>query len=272
MHDRRAWSILILLFSSIFIFSVFKNRILFYFVKTNHVFAAKVFLLIGADPNFQNKTKFSLPCLAALNKSIKMMDVLSDAGLNADYIDVRNGSGMHPLLCFSVSRFSKGADVILKSTKNVDVFDDYGFTPLMLSAHLGDAETLKLLLERGANPNYIPKGGAPPLVSGIASKKKNVVQLLLDHGARVDFGIGGEGGFSPLHAAVKIRNMGIVKLLIRHGANPNLKSSVSGDSPLEFAKRANKNRHSGEIYKYLLTVSNVEKTIRVKPIEPKNQK
>jgi ankyrin repeat protein len=88
----------------------------------------------------------------------------------------------------------RGADVHARSNN--------GFTALMFAAQLGDADSARLLLDRGANPNDImPKTGLTPLIIAAAMSRTTVAAVLLDAGANpeaVD-----ADGFTPLHHAAR---------------------------------------------------------------------
>jgi ankyrin repeat protein len=72
-------------------------------------------------------------------------------------------------------------------------------TPLVLAAGRGNLEVVRLLLDRGADPNFIEEGNAP-------------------HGR-------------ALYSAVYGRHFDVAKLLLEHGANPNQEVESSADAP-----------------------------------------
>jgi ankyrin repeat protein len=86
-------------------------------------------------------------------------------------------------------------------------------------------ETVKLLLEAGADPNATcPREGAPqlrhtPLMRAMANASITVVELLLDHGANFNPEI--EQKWSPLNSAANKSSAEMVKLLLDRGCNPN---------------------------------------------------
>ena len=109
-----------------------------------------------------------------------------------------------------------------------------GSTPLMAAALYGDAESVRLLLERGADPNVPNDAKATALMYAVESTEKT--RLLLDHGA--DPNARSEDGQTPLLvAASRPGALSVVKLLLDHGANPSSQNPASG-SPLTLAAAA----------------------------------
>ncbi len=108
---------------------------------------------------------------------------------------------------------------------------------LPLLAHAaqgGSVKAVRLLLDRGADPNAAGWGGFTPLVVGI--RHPEVVRALLQAGAdpntRDAFYIG-----SPLHAAVVTGNLHVVVLLLQAKANPNVRGRVDGTTSAAYVFR-----------------------------------
>ncbi len=115
--------------------------------------------------------------------------------------------------------------------KNPEVVNDAspdGSTPLLNAAVFGDVETVKLLLDKGADVNAMTDWGTP-LYMATLNEKTEVVKLLLEHGA--DPNIPKRTGSTPLHAAIGRGNRSIVILLLAAGADPNAVAS-GGLTPL----------------------------------------
>lgn len=79
-------------------------------------------------------------------------------------------------------------DLVLIAAESDDYLDEL----LLKAASSSDAETVKILLERGADPNGMPDGLRPPLSSAIyrrenIQEQELVVKLLIQSGANVNW-------------------------------------------------------------------------------------
>jgi ankyrin repeat protein len=93
-----------------------------------------------------------------------------------------------------------------------------GTTPLMSAALYGDAESVRLLLEAGADPNNPNEVGATALMWAVDDLDKS--RLLIRSGA--DVNSRSENGRTPLLiAATRPGSYDVVKLLLDHKANPS---------------------------------------------------
>ncbi|KAM3065509.1 hypothetical protein ACMFMG_011605 [Clarireedia jacksonii] len=86
-----------------------------------------------------------------------------------------------------------------------------------------DLEQIKKNLQNGHDPNG--NRDSYHLYSAIGRNQKQVVELLIQFGARLD--IRTKQGTTVLHEAVKRRNRHIVRILIKHGAD--LEAVIEGD-------------------------------------------
>jgi ankyrin repeat protein len=98
-----------------------------------------------------------------------------------------------------------------------------GATPLMNAAAYGSLETMRLLLDRGADVDARNTGGATALMWAVSDPAK--VRLLVDRGA--DVNIVATGGRTALFlAAMSDGSAETVKLLLAKGANPRVVDSL----------------------------------------------
>ncbi len=97
-------------------------------------------------------------------------------------------------------------------------------SPLHFAALYGNAASMKVLLDAGADPNALDNRGATPLVYAAYSFEKT--KLLVDHGARVK--VAAKNGVTPLDVAAVVHgNAPAVRYLLEHGAEivkPDVKS------------------------------------------------
>jgi ankyrin repeat protein len=94
-----------------------------------------------------------------------------------------------------------------------------GSTPLMYAALYGDADSVRLLLKSGADPNLRNDAGATALMWATDDPERT--RLLLESGA--DANARSDDGRTPLLiAAGRVGSGAVVKLLLDHGANPSV--------------------------------------------------
>lgn len=102
-----------------------------------------------------------------------------------------------------------------------------GTTPLMQAVLYGDAESVRLLLNRGADPNVRNEAGATPLMWAVNDLEKT--RLLLDHGADIN-ARSEDSRTALLIAAGRFGAQEVVKLLLDRGADIKAQSpGLGGD-------------------------------------------
>ncbi len=121
---------------------------------------------------------------------------------------------------------------LLKKGADPNAKNEYGNTPLHEAAFRGHVDVARLLLEHGADPNIQSKNGLTPLHEAASHGHFDVVELLLEHGA--DPNIKDKYGNTPLHKAASEGHVNVVKLLLEHGADPNIQNK-DGWTPLHYA-------------------------------------
>ena len=102
-------------------------------------------------------------------------------------------------------------------------FSSDGFTALGLASFFGHLSLVKLLLEKGANPNIAANNQfkVAPIHSVCAISAFDIAELLIEHGA--DVNAKQMQGITPLHSAAHTGQTKLSKLLIDNGADINAK-------------------------------------------------
>ncbi|KAJ5710588.1 hypothetical protein N7488_004744 [Penicillium malachiteum] len=118
-----------------------------------------------------------------------------------------------------------GADIMLASGKP-------GLIALEGAAAYGEIRTVRLLLDRGADPNYRDRDGWSAIHWAAEQGHRDVLLLLLERGA--DIHAVNTSGTSVLHCATNGGCTDIVTDLLQRGADPN-KLTCNGWTPLHHA-------------------------------------
>ena len=102
-------------------------------------------------------------------------------------------------------------------------------TPLYFACRYGHLDTVRLLLQHGAEVDTVNNQGATPLHFACRAGHLAVAKLLLAEGAQVDKV--DDHGDTPLQWACHQGHLGVAKLLLAHGADP-MKAAMNGTTPL----------------------------------------
>lgn len=109
-----------------------------------------------------------------------------------------------------------------------------GWTALQLAAFGGQVDTIKLLLQHGADVNAIAKTKFKntPLQIALLSRQEEVAQFLVANGA--DVNATQNGGFTAMHEAAQQGSVSLIQMLLKAGADINSKTD-KGATPLDVA-------------------------------------
>lgn len=137
------------------------------------------------------------------------------------------------------------ADLLISAGANVNRTNDLGVTPLALSS---SGAMVKKLLQAGANPNIVSSTGESPLMAAAQAGNADSVRSLLEHGADVNAKEKLRGQ-TALMWAVSQQHPDVVRVLLEHGAdvgartlgNPQLfftgEPSGAGRNPADWVTR-----------------------------------
>ena len=115
--------------------------------------------------------------------------------------------------------------------------DKDGLTPLHSATKLSFLRAAELLLEYGADPNFSDSTGTDsPLAMAVNENKFDFVQIYLNHGGKVDSEMS-DGNTFLVKAITQSASATIIESMLRHGAYPDTKNG-EGVTPLFAAIQA----------------------------------
>jgi uncharacterized protein len=182
--------------------------------------AGRVRELVESDASLagcRNDEGVSARLLALYRGDVEMLEVLVDSGPELDVLEAA-GLGAEERL----------EELLAHDPGCVSARSGDGFTPLHLAAFFGHPGAAAILVEHGADVSDVARNTmrVQPIHSAAAASQVEIVRLLLDRGA--DPNAVQEGGFVALDAARHHGNDELVQLLLERGADPALATHATG--------------------------------------------
>src|SRR5207249_1465545 len=166
-------------------------------VTERHTDTVRTLLERGADVHARSKRGFTALLFAAQQGDLDSAELLLDAGTN---VNEASDDGTNPLLMASASGQEAFLGFLLKRNADPNAADRNGYTALHYAASgRNRAESVKTLLEHGANPNL-------RLLKDPAKGDSNTTLI----------------GATPFFLAAAGRNVAMMRLLASNGADPLL--------------------------------------------------
>ncbi len=257
---------------------------LLYAARDGRVEAARMLVDAGADLESGDGNGIRPLLMAALNGQIGVARLLVEKGANVNADDfwgrsplwaaveyrnldmnnndqdapTDNGVDRTPFLDLIRLLIDKGANVNartrevppprrwLYSLNDVSWVDFTGQTPFLRAAFSGDTTTMRLLVQRGADPNLPTLAGTTPLMAAAGvgwvvaqtyteslQARIDAVALCLELGA--DVNATNSMGLTALLGAVNRGSNDIIELLVKRGARLDIKDK-EGRTPLRWAE------------------------------------
>jgi ankyrin repeat protein len=236
---------------------------------------ARAMLDAGVDVDYGDVDNTTPLVVAIMNKQYSFAKFLIDRGADPNVVDAAGRTALYaivdirnedwstlpnrpledplPSLEIVKALLARGAAVDTPLTRPLpgrsgmdsgDTTLGAGSTPLMRAARAGDAEVMRLLLEKGANPRLTTKDGntALMLAAGVGYRDKNtrgsetgaLDALKVAMGAGLDIRQTNARGETALHGAAFRGADTIVRFLVDSGAELNAVSK-QGYTPLDIA-------------------------------------
>ena len=164
-----------------------------------HVDSVRVLLGAGADPTIADNEGFS--CLHAAIDGYCSKDILQALIDHGAHTDARRKDGTNALLRACRIGQSESVRFLLEAGADVSITKPDGNTCLHVAVQGYCCKwTLKQIIEQGMNVNILNKRGKTALILACESAQADSVKLLLEKGA--DPNLYGAIGYTVLHAAV----------------------------------------------------------------------
>ena len=224
--------------------------------SARHTKCVRVLLDFGADVNVKQYSTGKTPLHFAIEHRYfkgygNLIYTLLDHGANPNIKDA-NGDfpllqilygGYEPLekhkrdalaLLLEQTHFTTDVNIMPPGTQNA---------PLHLAVRRKDPWAVGMLLEKDANVNEPNGAGVAPFAMAVSSwsesmtdEQKEVAELLLYHGAKVDISVGSTGS-TALQIAISHGRADMVELLLDYDADPEAKDNA-GQTAFDIARRS----------------------------------
>ncbi|XP_065882950.1 fibronectin type 3 and ankyrin repeat domains protein 1-like [Dysidea avara] len=120
---------------------------------------------------------------------------------------------------------------ILEAVPNlVDVTDNFGNSPLMVTCRLGSVKMAKALLDHNADIDFTNKAGHTCVMEACYYGHLSIVELLREKGA--SWLTRDKGGLSPIHWAVDGGHIDVVQYILNDGMDVDDTDGISKWTPL----------------------------------------
>ena len=214
-----------------------EGKTAFWFAVANeNLEMVKLLYSHGSKVNLPDKTGASVLTTTVLHKKYDVLDFLIAKGADINKADNKRYT---PLMA-AIGWKNKNQSVVLKHLEKFLTFkprvnhlaaDD---SALHLAAFLGFVDAIGLLLDNGATINLLSAAnGRTPLYVAAASKNIDAVKYLISRGAKTE--IPDKAGYTPLTAAVIVVDPDMVQTLVEGGARMDVRSSANNLTPLVMA-------------------------------------
>ena len=187
----------------------------------------------GADVNVANKDNVTALMIACQTGNASAINVLLNAGADP------NISGFEAFTCLHYAVLggcSKDAlQTVINNGADVNATDKKNRSALNLACDIGNVDVIDVLLKAGADTNICEafNGNTCLHDAVIASCSQETLKAIIDHGA--DMNAANKNGATALIIACQERIISAINVLLQAGGDPNIADSVNSATPLHYA-------------------------------------
>jgi len=169
----------------------------------------------GADVNAKDNNQiYPIESVTVRNHPLSLK-LLIDNGAKTD---VSDNEGSYIIHIAAQYGYIEEIKILLENGSYLEIKDNYQRTPLIIASREGgDYETVKYLIEKGANINAVDKNGYSPISLAAWRGYENIVNLLLDKNAVII--VSGKDGSKLLQYACDKKLIKLYKKIILEGGD-----------------------------------------------------
>ncbi|MDR3301361.1 MAG: ankyrin repeat domain-containing protein [Spirochaetaceae bacterium] len=151
--------------------------------------------------------------------------------VRSQYYNQRASNGVSPLHFAVRERYTGWTDYLLDNGADPNIKNTSGDTPLIESARIGDIDTLRKLMQHGANVDVQDaKGNTAMHIAIPAPDHREALEILLANGGNPN--IRDERGDSPAHIVIALRRPpDVLEVLLLNKADVSI-HNIKGETPL----------------------------------------
>lgn len=207
-------------------------------VRDHNLFLCRKLLLDGEDVNEQitlGTTALHMACLLPAEEGI--MELLLQN--NADP-KLENIQGLTPLMQACRNHSFSNAALLLKYGAKIDHMHPRGNTALLNAVlHSNSSSAVKFLCANGANPNVVNANGDTSLHIACSRGDVRMASILLEHGANANYVSTDGQNSTPILLSIVSGSPPLMSMLLVHGADV-LHENSSAESALFLSCRLNR--------------------------------
>lgn len=198
------------------------------------IYAMKMLLDAGADPNILDEEKFTPLLICARNHFVDGVQLLLDHGADVQISTPEGNTCLHVCADLKKGKAAEVISILVKAGASMDSFNNIGEQPLHFHISTHRTDGTRSLIQAGADINCLSKSGRTPLMTACDRGHLEAVRMLLRAGAEVNMENKNQHTALYYFAGSESKTVRALRLLLNAGANIHHKDK-DGDTVLHEA-------------------------------------